>query len=335
MPVKIHNKEYRTVAERIELFYSTYKKGWVTAVTTEIIKDEGSIVQVKATISAKDSVDTPKNWVFGTGMAEEDRTKGMINKTSALENAETSALGRALASIGLGGEEFASADELVQALENQQASSKNAARSKDASTISFGKHKGKSWNKIPYNYLEFLSGKHDLDSTTKEMVSAEIKVRDVVREGELTEEKKEPKDAIPKVKHNEEKKEDNKNKENKKVSALEKKSVGQMIKNIGNGALVVADDEKKLSPLSIERERRDLASELTNLSELLGMETFQKIKKDVVGTKGFTQCEIEELRELKKVCDENIPQKTKEDMAKNEELFDKVLETFDGEIISK
>jgi AmiR/NasT family two-component response regulator len=40
----------------------------------------------------------------------------MVNATSALENAETSAIGRALASLGLGGTEFASADEVARAL---------------------------------------------------------------------------------------------------------------------------------------------------------------------------------------------------------------------------
>jgi len=45
-------------------------------------------------------------------MAEEIRGQGMVNTTSALENAETSAIGRALASLGLAGGEYASANEL-------------------------------------------------------------------------------------------------------------------------------------------------------------------------------------------------------------------------------
>ena len=44
---------------------------------------------------------------------------GYVNKTSALENCETSSLGRALAAFGLHGSEFSSADELVNALNNQ------------------------------------------------------------------------------------------------------------------------------------------------------------------------------------------------------------------------
>tara|TARA_R100000900_G_scaffold104386_3_gene80972 strand:+ start:394 stop:1065 length:672 start_codon:yes stop_codon:yes gene_type:complete len=118
MSVNIHGKEYRTVAERINLFYSTYKDK-ITAITTEIIKDEKNIVQVKATISAKDKIENPTFFVFGNGFAEEDRTKGRINSTSALENCETSAIGRALASIGLGGEEYASANEVQNAIHQQ------------------------------------------------------------------------------------------------------------------------------------------------------------------------------------------------------------------------
>ena len=45
-------------------------------------------------------------------MAEEVRGVGPVNKTSALENGETSAVGRALAAIGLGGSEYASVNEL-------------------------------------------------------------------------------------------------------------------------------------------------------------------------------------------------------------------------------
>ena len=45
-------------------------------------------------------------------MAEEIRGQGLVNTTSALENAETSAIGRALASLGLAGGEYASANEL-------------------------------------------------------------------------------------------------------------------------------------------------------------------------------------------------------------------------------
>jgi hypothetical protein len=58
--------------------------------------------------------------VLATGHSEEYRHTSQINKTSALENAETSAIGRALAALGLGGTEFATADEVANAISQQQ-----------------------------------------------------------------------------------------------------------------------------------------------------------------------------------------------------------------------
>ena len=81
-----------------------------------MIFNEGDIVIVKSilTIHGQDG-----DRIY-TGMAEEDRTKGQINKTSALENCETSSIGRALAAAGLGGEEYASANEVENAIHQQK-----------------------------------------------------------------------------------------------------------------------------------------------------------------------------------------------------------------------
>ena len=119
MSVNIHGKQYRTVAERINLFYERFGK-MHTQIITEIVKDDGNIIQVKATINVdrRDKDDSVS--LLGTGYAEEDRSKGMINSTSALENCETSAIGRALASIRLGGEEYASANEVENARYQQE-----------------------------------------------------------------------------------------------------------------------------------------------------------------------------------------------------------------------
>ena len=120
MSVNIHGKQYRTVAERINLFYERYGK-MHTQIITEIVKDDGNIIQVKATINVDDRRDSNNAIsLLGTGYAEEDRSKGRINSTSALENCETSAIGRALASIGLGGEEYASANEVENAIHQQK-----------------------------------------------------------------------------------------------------------------------------------------------------------------------------------------------------------------------
>lgn len=108
--VTIHGKEYRTVARRIEDFRSSYAT-W--SIQTEVVARDDAEVVVKATI-----LDDQER-VISTGYAEESRAASKINKTSALENAETSAVGRALAFFGDAGTEIASADEVAGAIQQQ------------------------------------------------------------------------------------------------------------------------------------------------------------------------------------------------------------------------
>jgi hypothetical protein len=109
--VNIHGKEYQTVALRVKNFRDAHKD---YRLLTEIVHRDENCVVMRAMIA-----DTSGN-VIATGHAEEYRADGQINKTSALENAETSAIGRALASFGLGGTEFASADEVARAVSGQK-----------------------------------------------------------------------------------------------------------------------------------------------------------------------------------------------------------------------
>ena len=107
--VKIHGKEYKTVALRIQEFREKHPD---FTIQTELVEANDILVVMKATISAA-------GIVIATGYAEEVRTASKINRTSALENAETSAVGRALAFFGLGGSEIASADEVANAISQQ------------------------------------------------------------------------------------------------------------------------------------------------------------------------------------------------------------------------
>lgn len=110
--VSIHGKEYRTVARRIEDFRSKYSS-W--SIQTDVVARDDAEVVVKATIL------DDQGRVISTGYAEESRAASKINKTSALENAETSAVGRALAFFGDAGTEIASADEVAGAIQQQGA----------------------------------------------------------------------------------------------------------------------------------------------------------------------------------------------------------------------
>lgn len=107
--VDIRGKQYATVATRIEIFRRYFP---AYSIHTEL-NISGVLVRVKATIADE------KDRAIATGHAEESRDQGKINKTSAVENAETSAVGRALAMFGLAGHEIASADEVVQAISQQ------------------------------------------------------------------------------------------------------------------------------------------------------------------------------------------------------------------------
>ena len=97
-------KMYTQVVHRMEAFRKVF--GVSMGVDTQILVDDGQRVVVKAIITNADGI------VVGSGMAEEIRGQGHVNTTSALENCESSAIGRALASIGLAGGEYASANEM-------------------------------------------------------------------------------------------------------------------------------------------------------------------------------------------------------------------------------
>jgi hypothetical protein len=105
-------KQYTEVFVRVEEFRKAF--GLDFGIETDIIKDDGKFVQVRSLI--KDT----EGRVIGSGMAEEIRGSSNVNRTSALENCETSAIGRALASIALHGGQYASLNEVVQAEEKEK-----------------------------------------------------------------------------------------------------------------------------------------------------------------------------------------------------------------------
>ncbi len=110
MTVKIHGKDYKTVAERLNDFRADHPD-W--GIITERKPTVDDYVEVYVEIRNE------SGFIIGTGMAEEVRGSTQINKTSALENCETSAIGRALAACGYAGTEYASANEVQNAIQQQ------------------------------------------------------------------------------------------------------------------------------------------------------------------------------------------------------------------------
>ena len=109
LPIK--GKDYVQVTERVKAFRQLFPEG---TITTEIISMEGENVVMKATISDGEKV-------LASGLAMEKESTSYINKTSYIENCETSAVGRALGFLGIGIDaSMASAEELVNALVGQE-----------------------------------------------------------------------------------------------------------------------------------------------------------------------------------------------------------------------
>jgi len=113
--VNLKGKRYYTVARRVHDFRAacSIADGWGLV---------SSMVSIDAeTIIMRGAVIDPQGREVAVGYAEEKRSSRGVNSTSALENAETSALGRALAAAGFGGDgAYASADELTNALRQQR-----------------------------------------------------------------------------------------------------------------------------------------------------------------------------------------------------------------------
>ena len=108
--INIHGKEYATVAHRIAVVRRNL--GAKLQIHTEIISIDKDTVVMKATGIIGDKV-------IATGHAEEKRTASRINQTSALENCESSAIGRMLAVCGVTNDQIASAEEVSAAIEQQ------------------------------------------------------------------------------------------------------------------------------------------------------------------------------------------------------------------------
>ena len=127
------------------------------ALQTEIIQCDEKVAIVKATLSTASGT--------YTGHALERVGSHFINKTSHLENAETSAIGRCLASAGYtGGGEFCSADELATAVSNQGAKAKVNEKDKPKPLTKRQK------DRIA-EYYEGLSG--DVQATIKKSIADE------------------------------------------------------------------------------------------------------------------------------------------------------------------
>ena len=112
---------YAEVPEKVKAFRKLFPMG---SITSEILSLQDGVVVIKATASV-DGV------VLGEGIAYEKEGSSFINRTSYIENAQTSAVGRAISFIGLiGGKSIASYEEVANAKKQQMVMDEEEKRAK-------------------------------------------------------------------------------------------------------------------------------------------------------------------------------------------------------------
>ena len=106
--VDIKGKPYNTVNQRVLAFRELFENG---SIETELVSLSDGICTMKAVVK------NDEGRVIATGYAQEKESSSFINKTSYVENCETSAVGRALGFIGIGATDaIASAEEVQNAV---------------------------------------------------------------------------------------------------------------------------------------------------------------------------------------------------------------------------
>lgn len=114
--VDIKGKKYVEVNTRIQVFRELFPEG---RQETEVLAHdlEKGIILMKVKVYADSTSDKP----IAVGTALEKESSSFINKTSYVENCETSAFGRALGNLGIGIDtSVASYEEVANAIENQK-----------------------------------------------------------------------------------------------------------------------------------------------------------------------------------------------------------------------
>ena len=142
----ISGKNYVEVNERIKAFRMIYPEGFIIS---EMTSEFGGVCVVRSEVGFYS--ETGEKIVLGVGHAYEKEGSNFINKTSYVENCETSAVGRALGIAGFGIDtSVASAEEVANAIANQNSESPADERKATPKQIEFlaGKYTGENLEKL-------------------------------------------------------------------------------------------------------------------------------------------------------------------------------------------
>ena len=135
IPVDIKGKLYSEVNQRIKAFRMLYPNGFIR---TTLLSNNNGVCVMQADVGIDD-------YVMASGTAYEKEDSSFINKTSYIENCETSAVGRALGMLGIGIDtSVASYEEVANAIENQQITEEDALKY----TLKFGKYKDRTIKEV-------------------------------------------------------------------------------------------------------------------------------------------------------------------------------------------
>ena len=182
----IKGKAYAEVNSRILAFRKLFPNG---TISTDIVSLENGVCVIKATVMNEEGS------ILGTGYAYEKEGSTFINKTSYIENAETSAVGRALGMVGIGIDTSIASYEEVSNAVAQQAQAEPpktpAARKTDDAELPLPDHRAE---------LRAFIKKHKLDpamvvklfhlnkdSKDTEYAIAKIRLNEMLESGEIKE----------------------------------------------------------------------------------------------------------------------------------------------------
>ena len=156
-------KNYAEVSQRIKAFRRVYPQG---VIITELVSESDGIITFNAVV--KDS----EGYVLANAHAREKVDEGLINKTNALENCETSAVGRALGMCGFGIDtSLASAEEVQQAIDKQENAKNGRMTDEQLLTIS----------KLSPDITDHLREKYKKDPTTLTYGEAEEAIASLLK----------------------------------------------------------------------------------------------------------------------------------------------------------
>jgi hypothetical protein len=157
----IKGKEYAEVNQRIKAFRMIYPGG---TIETEMLSNENGTCIFKAKVFKNDEIGSV---LLGTGTAYEKENSSFINKTSYIENCETSAVGRALGMAGFGIDtSVASAEEVANAIQQQDSEKVIDKKMVESLNMAIAN------NNIANNIVELILSQYGYKNTN------EIKIKD-------------------------------------------------------------------------------------------------------------------------------------------------------------